>query len=86
MVRLSALTLLIARHVAAVPLDAEFEVLVGIETLCIHAELRHVALLGLDLASHLLDLDDDELGRFERGKADQDVDHAAVDVILGGGF
>ena len=46
-----------AGHVAAVPLDAEFEVLVRIEALCVDGELCHWVLssLGFDLAGHLLD-------------------------------
>ena len=39
-----------------------------------------------DLSSDLLDLDDDEFGRLERCEADQDVDDAPIDVVLGGGF
>src|ERR1043166_9080631 len=42
--------------------------------------------LGLNLTSHLLDLDDDEFGRLERREADDDVHHAAVDAVLGGRF
>src|SRR6266545_1371546 len=38
---------------------------------------------GLDLAGHLLDPDDDELGRFERREPDEDVHDPAVDVALG---
>src|SRR5690606_1132256 len=38
------------------------------------------------LAGHLLDLDDDELGRLERGEPDHDVDDPEVDVGLGGGL
>ncbi len=76
-----------AGDVATIPLDAEFEVLVGIEALRVDAELCHDGLsLGFDLSGHLLDLDDDELGRLERREADQDVHDAAVDVVLGGGF
>src|SRR5436190_18213971 len=39
--------------------------------------------LGLDMTGHLLDLDDHKLGRLQRGEANQDVDDAEVDVILG---
>src|SRR6266852_95621 len=38
----------------------------------------------LDLAGHLLELDDHELGRLQRSEADDDVHDAQVDVILGG--
>src|SRR5690349_1648700 len=41
--------------------------------------------LGLDLSRDLLDLQDDELGRLERREADEDIDDAAVDVVLGSG-
>ena len=37
-------------------------------------------------ARHLLDLNDDELRRLQRREADEDVDHAVVDVGLGRGF
>src|SRR3954468_15366012 len=37
-------------------------------------------------AGELLQADDDELGRFERGESDDDVDDPAVDVVLGGGL
>src|SRR5262249_8828565 len=40
--------------------------------------------LHLDLAGHLLELDNHELGGFKRGEADDDIDTAAVDVGLGG--
>src|SRR5215212_8382362 len=42
--------------------------------------------LRLHPAGHLLDLDDDELGGLERSEADEDVDDAEVDVILGRGL
>jgi hypothetical protein len=41
---------------------------------------------GLDLTSHLLDLDDHKLGGLERREADQDIHGAEVDVILGRRF
>src|SRR5262249_34097677 len=66
-----------AGHVSAVPLHAEFEVLVRIEALCIDGKLGHYILLPvlhLDLTGHLLDLDDHELGGFERCEPDDDVD------------
>src|SRR6185312_127657 len=44
-----------------------------------------VLLSGSDLSRHLLQRDDDELGRFQRREADRDVDDAAVDVVLRGG-
>src|SRR5215213_1388749 len=37
-----------------------------------------------DLAGHLLNVDDDELSRFQRSKADDDVDDAQIDVVLSG--
>src|SRR5574337_364304 len=41
---------------------------------------------GLDLAGHLLQLDDHEFGGLERRETDHDVDDAQVDVVLRGGF
>src|ERR1044072_6791711 len=40
----------------------------------------------LDLASHLLDLDDHELGGLQRLEADDDVDDTQVDIVLGCGL
>src|SRR5919106_193906 len=42
--------------------------------------------LHLDLAGYLLDFDDDELRWLERGKPDNNVDNATVDVVLRGGL
>src|ERR1700730_5687747 len=39
---------------------------------------------GPQLAGDLLDLDHDELSRFERRESDDDVDDAQIDVVLGG--
>src|SRR5215207_4336873 len=39
-----------------------------------------------DLSGHLLYLDDYKFGRFEGGKADDDVNNPLVDIILDGGF
>ena len=71
-----------AGDVAAVPLHAELEVLVRIESLRVDAELMPftaVSVLqglagdgsGLHLAGHLLDLDDHELGGLERREPDE---------------
>jgi len=38
------------------------------------------------LAGDLLNLDDHELGGFEGRKANDDIDYAAIDVVLRGGF
>lgn len=43
----------------------------------------YVATLRSELASQLLDFDEDELGGLERGEADDDVDGAPVGVGLG---
>src|SRR5260370_33517333 len=43
-------------------------------------------LSSLSLSSHLLDLDDDELGRLQRREAHHDVYDSVVDVRLSGGF
>src|SRR5215210_6881094 len=45
-----------------------------------------ISSLRLDLAGHLLDLDDHELGRFEGRETDDDVDDAPIDVVLGRGL
>ena len=37
-----------------------------------------------DLPSHLLDLEDDKLRRLERREANDDIDDAAIDVVLRG--
>ena len=78
-----------AGHVSAIPLHAEFEVLVRIETLCIDGKLSHAfssRLLHFYLTGHLLDLDDHELGGLERCESDDDVDDAAIDIALRRGF
>ena len=41
---------------------------------------------GLNLAGHLLDLDDHELRRFQGRKAHQNVDNAPINVVLRRGF
>src|SRR5205085_2710770 len=64
--------------ITAIPFDAEFEILVRVESLCIDAKLCHgiPPRSGLNryLAGHLLNLDDHELGGLERRKTDDDVD------------
>src|SRR3954464_10805297 len=42
--------------------------------------------LGFDLASNLLDLEDDEFGRLQRSKANEDIDNSLIDIVLCGGF
>src|ERR1700737_4777967 len=42
--------------------------------------------LGGDLTGHLLVLDEHELGGFQWRKADENIDDAEIDVVLGGGF
>ena len=76
-----------AGDIFAVPLHAKFEILVGIEPLRVDAELSHsLPPYACDLPGHLLDLDDDEFGGLERRKADDDIDDAEIDIVLGGGF
>src|SRR5215213_971248 len=78
-----------AGHVLAVPLHAEFEVLVRIETLCIDGKLSHAfssRLLHFYLTGHLLDLDDHKLGGLEGCEPDHNVDDPAIDVALRRGF
>src|SRR5260370_11745849 len=53
--------------------------------LAVNCAMR-VPSLGRDLSGHLLDMDNHKLCRLQRGKADDDVDNAQVDVILCGGF
>src|SRR5439155_4202288 len=72
-----------AGDVFAVPLDPKFEILVRIEALRIGSKLRHEnSSLRRDLASHLLALDHHKFSGFLRGKANQDVDDAQIDVVL----
>src|SRR4051812_14156863 len=42
--------------------------------------------LGFDLASNLLDLEDDEFGWLQRGKANEDIDNSLIDIVLRGGL
>src|SRR5882724_3790237 len=42
--------------------------------------------LGFDLPGHLLNLDDDKLRRLKGREADDDVNDAKIDIVLGGGF
>src|SRR5437773_1418342 len=66
-----------AGDVLPIPLDAKHEIFIGIETLCVDAELCHAGCsLRRDLAGHLLNLNNHELGRLERGKAHDDVDYS----------
>src|SRR6185503_10918264 len=76
------------RRRAAHEKDPELEVLVGIESLCVDAELSHKRSpsLGFNLPGHLLELDNHEFGWFERREANDDVDDAQVNVVLGSGF
>ena len=66
-------TLADADDVASVPLDTEFEILVGVETCALTLNWAMASLLDQvsDLAGHLLNLDDDELGRLQRRESDQ---------------
>src|SRR5438067_13116180 len=67
--------------VAPIPLDAKFEILVWIKTLCVDAKLGHeFAPLDLDLSGELLNLDDDKLGWLEPRKADEDIHDAEIDA------
>src|SRR5215469_3895607 len=64
-----------AGYIAAVPFDPELEILVWIKALCVDCKLRHeTSSLGLDLARHLLDLDNHKLSRLEWCKTHHDVD------------
>src|SRR6266849_5117517 len=42
--------------------------------------------LDLDLTSHLLDLNNNELCRFQRSEANDDIDNTQVDVVLSRGL
>src|SRR5579864_4065147 len=71
------------RNVLAIPLHAEFEILVGIQTLRIDWKLSHYGFsLSSDLARHLLNLDYDEFGGIKRRKADQNVYDPLIDTGL----
>src|SRR6266849_1398970 len=41
---------------------------------------------SLELSSYLLELDDHEFRRLQGCEADHDIDHAAIDIALRGGF
>jgi hypothetical protein len=42
--------------------------------------------LSVDLPGHLLDFQNDKLGRLERRESDDDIDNAEIDVALRRGF
>src|SRR6185295_8983206 len=72
-------------YVSAIPLHAEFEVLVRIETLCIDGKLSHTfssRLLHFYLTGYLLNFDNHKFGGLKRREPDDDVDDAAIDVAL----
>src|SRR2546430_5835413 len=72
-----------AGDVLAVPLHAKLEILVRVKALRVNRKLCHrICLLCLDLSGELLNLDDDELGWFQRRESDQNIDDAAIDVVL----
>src|SRR6185436_2519868 len=74
-----------AGDVLAIPLHAEFEVFIRIETLGIDGKLSHAfssRLLHFYLTGHLLDLDDHKLGGLEWREPDHNVHDAAIDVAL----
>jgi hypothetical protein len=69
--------------ISSIPFHSELEVLVRIEALCVDRKLCHFVLSSrLNLARHLLQLDDHEFSRLEWSKADHYVDDAKIDVIL----
>jgi len=71
-------------HIAPVPLHAELEALVGIFPLSVDTEFFHRNFsLGLDLAGHLLDLDDHKLRRLKWCEVDKDVHDALGDFVRG---
>src|SRR5262245_1065925 len=69
-------------HVAAVPLETELEVLVRVEAVRVDGELGHVPAPLLQIASNLLDGEDDEFRRLQRREADDDVDDAKIAIGL----
>src|SRR6478735_8571060 len=75
-----------AGHVPTIPLDAELEILVRVETQCVDSEFRHGVssklVLSRDLTGYLLQLHDDELGGLERREADENMHDAPIDVVL----
>src|SRR4030095_15196174 len=71
-----------AGNIAAVPLETELEVLVGIEAMGVDGELGHVPSPLLQIASNLLDGEDDELRRLQRREANHDVDDAEIAIGL----
>src|SRR6266446_5603963 len=75
-------------HIPAIPFNPKFEILVRVESLRVDCEFGHVSLLLLDLnlASYLLDFNDNELGRLQGCESHKDINHAAFNIVLSGGF
>src|SRR5262245_53931539 len=81
-VRLSAPTLLIPATYLPSHLTRNLKFLYGSKRCAFTLNCAMVASLRLNLASHLLELDDHELGRLERREADDDVHDTQVDIVL----
>src|SRR6266403_2661714 len=76
-----------AGDVLAVPLHAKLEIFVRVKALRVNRKLCHRnCLLCLDLPGELLNLDDDELGWFQRRESDQNIDDAAINIVLSCGL
>ena len=81
--RLSDPTLLTPATYLLSDFDSELEVLIGTETLCIHAVLSDLkSPSGLNQTSQLLDADDEKLGRFQWSEADENINDALIDAVL----
>src|SRR5262249_6223550 len=85
-VRLSAPTLLTPATYRPSHLTRNLKFLYGSNRCALTVNCAIVPPLHFDLAGHLLNLDDHELGGLERRKPDQDVDNTQIDVVLRGGL
>src|SRR5215203_3610003 len=85
-VRLRALTLLTPATSRPSHLTRNLKFLYGSRGLVVTVCSTMPTSLRLDLACHLLDLEDHKLRRFQGGEADDDVDDALIDIVLGCGL
>src|SRR5262249_31992225 len=85
-VRLSAPTLLTPATYRPSHLTRNLKFLYGSNRCALTVNCAIVPPLHFDLAGHLLNLDDHELGGLERRKSEQDVDNTQIDVVLRGGL
>src|ERR1700722_12954510 len=82
-VRFSGLTLLTPATYRPSHFTRNLKFLYGSRRAALTVNWATVSSSDLELAGELLDMDQDELGGFERSEADQDVHDSPVDVVLG---